>query len=77
MVRQGAMTGFASHTYVLPLALRLGNVGVAGLAGFVSGEPGWTSPDIIHGGWAKMPVLAEPWRDYRRPNDQERGYSYS
>jgi len=65
MVRPRTVAGFASYTSVLALALRLGYIGVAGLADRVPGELDRSGADVIHGSGAKMPVLAEiRWDDH-------------
>jgi len=65
------MTSFASHILMPAFALHFCLVGMAGLAGFVPGEPDRARPHIIHRLRAKMAVLAKVGRDDGAPDHQE------
>ena len=73
---QRTVAGFARHSCMLALALQLGYVGVAGFANRVPGELDGTSANVVHGGRAKMAILAEIRRDHRPPDEQERGHAH-
>lgn len=59
MRRQGAVAGFAVHPFVLSLVLDFSLIRVAGLASLVAGKFGGMRRDLVHGGSAVVPVLAE------------------